>query len=141
MVFSLTVLSVPAKRYALTLQLMLKRSRDKRKSLSPSSMREARPLIDPALMPPSSQPSEGSSPTFGNRPQQTDAQMQAAVQQGYHHYPMDAEHIWDRYQRTASEQLPVWISDQTLGGQRFSQEGMNAYLLPNEYMPPAPQIW
>ncbi|KAI5835311.1 hypothetical protein K523DRAFT_411672 [Schizophyllum commune Tattone D] len=132
---------IPAKRYALTLQLMLKRSRDKRKSLSPSSMREARPLIDPALMPPSSQPSEGSSPTFGNRPQQTDAQMQAAMQQGYYRYPMDAEHIWDRYQRTSSEQLPVWISDQTLGGQRFSQEGMNAYLLPNEYMPPAPQIW
>lgn len=140
---------IPGKRYALTLQLMLKRSRDKRKSLSPASSRQ---LIDPALMPPN-QPGEDSSPPFPHRypemPGQTvgaDGTMHPAIQHhgGFQPHPyqqLDAEHIWRGFERTAHEQLPVWISDQTLGGQRFSQEGMNAFLLPNEYMPPAPQIW
>ncbi|KAL1748582.1 hypothetical protein HDZ31DRAFT_29427 [Schizophyllum fasciatum] len=131
---------IPAQRYALTLQLMLKRSRDKRKSLSPSSMRDARPLIDPALMPPGA-PAEGAAGAGSSPPFQALPPGGADVQPYAHRYPMDADRIWRGFERTASEQLPVWISDQTLGGQRFSQEGMNAYLLPNEYMPPAPQIW
>jgi hypothetical protein len=55
--------------------------------------------------------------------------------------PTDAEHIWRGFEMTASEQLPVWISDQTLGGASFTQHGMNAFLLPPDYLPATPQIW
>lgn len=55
--------------------------------------------------------------------------------------PTDAEHIVHDYRLTANEQLPVWISDQTLGGNTFLQNGMDAFLLPTDYLPPAPQIW
>jgi hypothetical protein len=60
-----------------------------------------------------------------------------------YHSPTDADNIWRGFETTANEQLPVWISDQSLGGNSFSQNGMNAFLLPNDYMPPAPapQIW
>lgn len=63
------------------------------------------------------------------------------------HYPQynggvaDAEHIVQGYRTTANEQLPVWISDQTLGGNTFLQNGMDAFLLPTDYMPSVPQIW
>ncbi|KAF9447804.1 hypothetical protein P691DRAFT_760464 [Macrolepiota fuliginosa MF-IS2] len=65
----------------------------------------------------------------------------------HHHYLQynggvaDAEHIVQDYRTTANEQLPVWISDQTLGGNQFMQNGMDAFLLPPDYLPPAPQIW
>lgn len=65
----------------------------------------------------------------------------------HHHYLQynggvaDAEHIVQDYRTTSNEQLPVWISDQTLGGNTFMQNGMDAFLLPNDYLPPAPQIW
>ncbi|KAF7339616.1 Fungal-trans domain-containing protein [Mycena sanguinolenta] len=58
-----------------------------------------------------------------------------------HLHATDADHIWRGFEMTASEQLPVWISDQTLGGNSFSQNGMNAFLLPQDYLPPTPQIW
>jgi hypothetical protein len=60
-----------------------------------------------------------------------------------YHSATDADNIWRGFETTANEQLPVWISDQSLGGNSFSQNGMNAFLLPNDYMPPAqaPQIW
>jgi hypothetical protein len=58
-----------------------------------------------------------------------------------HLHATDADHIWRGFEMTANEQLPVWISDQTLGGNSFSQNGMNAFLLPQDYVPPTPQIW
>jgi len=60
-----------------------------------------------------------------------------------YHSVADADNIWRGFEMTANEQLPVWISDQSLGGNSFSQNGMNAFLLPDDYMPPAPapQIW
>jgi hypothetical protein len=59
-----------------------------------------------------------------------------------HNRPVtDADQIWQGFEMTAQEQLPVWISDQSLGGQSFSQHGMDAFLLPNDYLPAAPQIW
>jgi len=62
-------------------------------------------------------------------------------QQQQHQHTSDAEHIWRGFEMTSNEQLPVWLSDQTLGGNTFSQNGMDAFLLPNDYLPPAPQIW
>lgn len=49
--------------------------------------------------------------------------------------------IWRGFEATSGDQLPVWLSDQTLGGASFSQHGIDAFLLPNDYLPPAPQIW
>lgn len=57
------------------------------------------------------------------------------------HHVADVDSIWRGFEMTANEQLPVWISDQSLGGSTFSQQGMNAFLLPADYLPPAPQIW
>lgn len=51
-----------------------------------------------------------------------------------------AENIW-RSIDTTNEQLPVWISDQSLGGNSFQQSGMDAFFLPADYLPTAPQIW
>ena len=42
---------------------------------------------------------------------------------------------------TEANQLPVWISDQSLGGQSFPQHGMDAFLIPTEYLPTSTQIW
>jgi len=56
-------------------------------------------------------------------------------------HPAEADQIWRGFEMTSSEQLPVWVSDQTLGGNTFSQNGMDAFLLPADYLPPAPQIW
>lgn len=53
----------------------------------------------------------------------------------------DVDTIWRGFEMTSIEQLPVWISDQSLGGTTFSQQGMDAFLLPADYFPPAPQIW
>lgn len=57
------------------------------------------------------------------------------------HHITDVDSIWRGFETTSNEQLPVWISDQSLGGSTFSQQGMNAFLLPTDYLPPAPQIW
>jgi len=53
----------------------------------------------------------------------------------------EVDNIWRGFEMTSNEQLPVWISDQSLGGNTFSQQGMDAFLLPADYLPPAPQIW
>jgi hypothetical protein len=53
----------------------------------------------------------------------------------------EVDSIWRGFEMTSNEQLPVWISDQSLGGNSFSQQGMDAFLLPADYLPPAPQIW
>jgi hypothetical protein len=42
---------------------------------------------------------------------------------------------------TEANQLPVWISDQSLGGQSFPQHGIDAFLIPPEYLPTSTQIW
>lgn len=54
---------------------------------------------------------------------------------------VNVDSIWRGFEMTSTEQLPVWLSDQSLGGSSFSQNGMDAFLLPNDYLPPAPQIW
>lgn len=66
------------------------------------------------------------------------------VMQQMHMIPQqtaEVDSIWRGFEMTSNEQLPVWISDQSLGGNTFSQQGMDAFLLPADYLPPAPQIW
>ncbi len=62
-----------------------------------------------------------------------------AVPQQFGQYS-NIEHIWRGFESTSTEQLPVWLSDQSLGGASFSQNGIDAFLLPNDYLP-TPQIW
>ena len=56
-------------------------------------------------------------------------------------YAPNIENIWRGFETTSNEQLPVWLSDQTLGGASFSANGIDAFLLPADYLPAAPQIW
>jgi len=51
------------------------------------------------------------------------------------------DNSWRGLEATSNASLPVWLSDQTLGGNPFLQNGMDAYLLPHEFFPPAPSIW
>lgn len=156
---------VPGKRYALTLQLMLKRAK-KRKAASTS--RSPKLAREPAhhrslsltaehsssVMPVNHQiQAEAFSPTYDAAFSSPETPMQT------HHVPhigphmsnphvqqhatdaVNVDNIWRGFEATSNEQLPVWLSDQTLGGSQFTQHGMDAFLLPNDYMPPAPQIW
>jgi hypothetical protein len=173
----LITFQVPGKRYALTLQLMLKRS-TKRKagsmSRSPKANREAPQSLAMAIDHSSGNSSashqrhlepfspqydtgfpgspENQIPTSHVAGAAVSLQHQQPHPHPQHHHmhhfqqyhsPTDADNIWRGFETTANEQLPVWISDQSLGGNSFSQNGMNAFLLPNDYMPPAPapQIW
>ncbi|KAJ2932671.1 hypothetical protein H1R20_g4425, partial [Candolleomyces eurysporus] len=157
---------LPGKRYALTLQVMLKRSK-KRKSISSSSSRSPGLSREPRrsiamIVEPTNQPSptqahptqhhrnsEPFSPSYEapfsgpanshNHHLQVVTTSPAQPQHG--HQPATADQIWQGFAMTAQDQLPVWISDQSLGGQSFSQHGMDAFLLPNDYLPAAPQIW
>ncbi|KAK7064366.1 fungal-trans domain-containing protein [Favolaschia claudopus] len=138
---------IPGKRYALTLQVMLKRSR-KRKSASTSrSPKTSRDPHRPMIMTVDPSHSGGIqhhhseppfSPAYESFPSASGTH---APSQQPHLHATDADNIWRGFEMTASEQLPVWISDQTLGGNSFSQNGMNAFLLPQDYLPPTPQIW
>ncbi|KAI0068301.1 hypothetical protein BV25DRAFT_1792927 [Artomyces pyxidatus] len=140
---------IPGKRYALTLQLMLKRSK-KRKgaSRSPQLNREPYHTKVPVERPSGMAVSQVVNPTPIS-PTTYDASTGAMGQGSNAHnyapqhpgYVANAEHIWRGFETTASEQLPVWLSDQSLGGNSFSQSGIDAFLLPNDYLPPAPQIW
>lgn len=166
MKYHLIGLLVPGKRYALTLQLMLKRSK-KRKggstSRSPKTSREPphrslAMVVDhstgnlPPPAPVSQHRNDSFPPGYDIPFSNVDNQMQgpampATVTPHQHqHNPQhpvnpDAEQIWRGFETTSTEQLPVWISDQSLGGNSFSQHGMDAFLLPSDYLPPAPQIW
>lgn len=140
---------VPGKRYALTLQVMLKRSRKRKSgsstSRSPKTSRDPhRPMVmsvdpnHPGNMPhPSAEPF---SPAYESFTGPASAHAPGSSHQPHLH-ATDADHIWRGFEMTASEQLPVWISDQTLGGNSFSQNGMNAFLLPQDYLPAQAQIW
>ncbi|OCH94694.1 hypothetical protein OBBRIDRAFT_816998 [Obba rivulosa] len=145
---------VPGKRYAITLQLMLKRFKRRRtlsSSQSPTISRERHRTQSDATGYSSDNVSQsmGSqqpiSPTgydTGFTPQADGmGNMPVGVAQQYGQYVANADNIWRGFETTANEQLPVWLSDQSLGGNSFSQNGIDAFLLPNDYLPPAPQIW
>lgn len=161
---------IPGKRYALTLQLMLKRLKKRRAGSYPRSPQLvgdpqrltslADPLPQPGSLPQgqvesfsshcsyttaSGLPNINTGPNVVHhqrypQPTQHLSQYQHLLQQQHnHHYATDAEHIWRGFETTANEQVPIWMSDQSLGGNSFTQNGMDAFLLPNDYMP-APQI-
>lgn len=202
--------SVPGKRYALTLQLMLKRSKRKQnQSRSPKVSRTKRQSMgmtvdQPAEDMTSTVPDQQQSQSHDSDQQQTPQQQQLLPQHSeelpqsqhpqplqqvqQHHPPMDqfgattyeapvytmqdnrmhsshpqgvpmvpehyahqqhhpaftADQIWRdvEQQNTQSGLEQTWISDQTLGGQSFSQHGMDAFMIPTEYLPVIPQqIW
>jgi hypothetical protein len=152
-------LLVSGKRYALTLQLMLKKSRNrKNSSRSPTLPREPqRPpmpmAIDPSLQHPGmhhGRHPETFSPAYDNRhayPPQLPPQQHTAAYIGQQPMPFtaqqtaDAEHIWQDVGQASHDHLPVWIDDECLGGATFTQHGMNAFFLPEAYLPTRPQIW
>jgi hypothetical protein len=153
------IFSVPGKRYALTLQLMLKRAKKRKAastSRSPKMPRDSQHrsmsmVTDPSAGMAISQPmnAEHFSPTYDpsfsspETPMHTHQvpHMGAHMQGPNTTDAVNVDNIWRGFEMTANEQLPVWLSDQTLGGNSFSQNGMDAFLLPNDYLPPAPQIW
>ncbi|KDQ63379.1 hypothetical protein JAAARDRAFT_188957 [Jaapia argillacea MUCL 33604] len=146
---------IPGKRYALTLKLMLKRSKKRQassQSRSPRMPREPRPQSNPIDPPPVTVPvhhdrnhHQPFSPTYDPSlsPENLHAPYLAA--QGLpQHFTADAaniDHIWRGFEMTSTEQLPVWLSDQNLGGASFTQNGMDAFMLPADFLPPAPQVW
>lgn len=154
---------IPGKRYAVTLQLMLKRARKRnRVSRSPTFPRENRHHRTNSMeyasgdngaggnAPPDKQgqgatPSsqEPISPAYDiNNHATMPGQMHVAHDQhGNVTFAPNVGDIWRGFESTSNEQLPVWLSDQTLGGNSFQQNGMDAFFLPHEFFPPAPQIW
>lgn len=87
------------------------------------------------------------SPTYHGFPS-PEGLMQPQMPHGVSHLPThfaadaaNLDQIWRGFETAPSDQVPVWLSDQSLGGNSFTQNGMNAFLLPQDYMPPAPQIW
>lgn len=160
-------LIVPGKRYGLTLELMLKRSRRRKTnstSLSPTVPREPhQPMLMP-VDPPSVEPiipvsvphqhhphpQEQFSPTYPqvnyhmSVPQMHPSHMQMnQMHQQYVHFPqhtyVEAEHILRGIEQTNGD-IPTWISDRGLGGQSFTQHGMDAFIMPPDYVS-APTWW
>jgi len=137
-------LAVPGKRYAITLQLMLKRAK-KRKSASTSRSPQIskEPHRNISMVVDMQQNMHTSSEHFAHKYETTTISSPEVMQQ-MHMIPQqtaEVDNIWRGFEMTSNEQLPVWISDQSLGGNTFSQQGMDAFLLPADYLPPAPQIW
>ena len=157
--------SVPGRRYALTLQLMLKRSKRRQadsSSVSPKVSRNPHRSVPmdtdapPNNLPPQTttfqhRSSEPFSPydTFPSQdyPGHSTISIVNPMPQHYPHLPYphltEADHTWRGSEQTPSDQLPVWMTDHSLGGTLFSQHGMDAFIMPTEYvsMATAPQIW
>ncbi|TFK56556.1 hypothetical protein OE88DRAFT_1649912 [Heliocybe sulcata] len=142
---------IPGKRYALTLKLMLKRSKKRHassQSRSPKMAREPhRPSIEQTVGHVAHEMSQQQpfSPTYEQSFSSPEG-LHAAHIPGppMHHYSADAaniDNIWRGFEMTSNEHLPVWLSDQNLGGASFTQNGMDAFLLPADFLPPAPQVW
>ncbi|KAF8560210.1 hypothetical protein OG21DRAFT_1530421 [Imleria badia] len=136
---------IPGKRYALTLQLMLKRGQ-KRKARStthspkiPREPQRTAPMkIDQQHL--AVMNHESFSPTYDPSFPSSEVTPQMRLGMMPHHVT-DVDSIWRGFEMTSNEQLPVWISDQSLGGSTFSQQGMNAFIVPADYLPSATQIW
>ncbi|EGO02482.1 hypothetical protein SERLA73DRAFT_102523 [Serpula lacrymans var. lacrymans S7.3] len=142
---------IPGKRYAITLQLMLKRAKKRKTtshSRSPKLNRDHRPMSmminsQPNMQIPHPNNPDTFSPTYDpsfSSPENSMPGVSLGMMAPQTH-GADIDNIWRGFEMTSNEQLPVWLSDQSLGGNSFSQQGMDAFLLPNDYLPPAPQIW
>ncbi|KIJ21916.1 hypothetical protein PAXINDRAFT_159912 [Paxillus involutus ATCC 200175] len=135
---------IPGKRYAITLQLMLKRAKKRKaasSSRSPKISRDSQRTIPMAIDQQTAMMNHDTfSPTYD--PSFSSPETMHQIQIGMlPPHGADVDSIWRGFEMTSNEQLPVWISDQSLGGSTFSQQGMDAFLLPADYLPPAPQIW
>lgn len=55
------------------------------------------------------------------------------------------DQIWRGFEGSTNEQLPIWLTDQTLGGNSITQYGLEAFMMPAEYDQrnqfTTPQIW
>ncbi|TDL28198.1 hypothetical protein BD410DRAFT_739738 [Rickenella mellea] len=156
---------IPARRYAYTLQLMLKKSRKRERrpgsgasqSRSPTVARPSAPqggpvnTADPQVMNHPMQ-HESMSPIYERGYPSRDiihqSQMQMGIPGPHGQINVDAanlDQIWRGFEGATNEQLPVWLSDQSLGGASFSQLGLEAFMMPLEYdqqhRTAAPQIW
>ncbi|OSD03279.1 hypothetical protein PYCCODRAFT_1434695 [Trametes coccinea BRFM310] len=147
---------VPGKRYALTLQLMLKRFRKRRQSVSnsrsPTMARDQRHRSvsdaggyssDAVSQSATSQPptSPTFEPSYQGHPEAVGHVPMGPPHSYAQQYAPNIENIWRGFETTSNEQLPVWLSDQSLGGASFGASGMDAFLLPPDYLPAAQQIW
>ena len=162
-------IAVPARRYAYTLQLMLKKSKKRQTghSRSPTAARAVAQSVTPQSTPglterPHTHPTppvshhghhETISPTY-ERPAypQHDAMHGSHMQ--HHHMPMhphinadasNLDQIWRGFEGQTNEQLPMWLTDQSLGGGSLVNFGLEAYMMPPEYDQrtayTTPQIW
>ena len=148
--------SVPARRYAYTLQLMLKKSK-KRKSTHSRSPTASR-------FPAQSQGSSDRSQTGSSSHLGPHDPMSPTYERGYAHHDgtqgshmsmnvpaqfnadaANLDQIWRGFEGSSNEQLPMWLTDQSLGGNSITQYGLEAFMMPAEYDQRAqfatPQIW
>ncbi|KAJ3556439.1 hypothetical protein NM688_g2024 [Phlebia brevispora] len=151
---------VPGKRYAITLQLMLKRFKKRKSSGMSHSPQVPRPghrgsmdqsphsvdvqMGQPILQHAHQPTSPTYDPNFVAHPEAMAHMIpggMAPQQQQFAAQNANIDHILHGFESTSTDQLPVWLSDQSLGGQTFSQYGIDAFLLPNDYLPPGTQIW
>jgi len=142
---ALLMAEIPGKRYALTLQLMLKRSMKRKSSVavsrSPQLPRSPYPPKVPSERPAGMAVSQVVNPTPIS-PSVFDPSLAPQALPGHPAgYVTDVNTIWREFEASSAEQIPMWLSDQSLGGNSFSQSGIDAFLLPPDYLPPAPQIW
>ncbi|CCM03116.1 uncharacterized protein FIBRA_05237 [Fibroporia radiculosa] len=138
---------VPGKRYALTLQLMLKRSRKRSASMSRSPRDSRHRSHSNAGYSSDMTPQIGQqtpiSPTFDSSfSAHPDAStgIPMGFSQQFAQYTPSIDNIWRGFDATSNEQLPVWLSDQTLGGANVTQQGMESLFLPPQYFP-VQEIW
>jgi hypothetical protein len=133
---------IPGQRYAVTLQLMLKRSRKRRDTPSarPAQIpRDGRRQSMEYGEPPVQPISPSYDTTYVINPEAM-AQMTMGVPEQASGFTANVDNIWRGFEAATNEQLPVWLSDQTLGGHSIQQNGMDAFLLPQDFFPAA-QIW
>lgn len=159
------LLSVPARRYAYTLQLMLKKSkRRKGHSRSPTQTFRPDPQANPQanLQRPDFSRQHGSGfdvvSQRGNTAPSSSANSVTSPIQAHpihSHFTgptsqMDQDGanldlIWKGFEGATNDQLPMWITDQTLGGQSLSQLGLEAFMMPitefDQQRNVAPRIW
>jgi hypothetical protein len=144
---------IPGKRYAVTLQLMIKRSRKRRgpsASRSPKMSRDhlghhrtdSMDYCEAAPHPQPVSPATYNSSYTINLEGGMVAQMPQGGPEHMGNFAPNVDNIWRGFEATSNEQLPVWLSDQSLGGNSFQQNGMDAFILPNDFFPPSgSQIW
>jgi hypothetical protein len=141
---------IPAKRYSLTLKLMLKRAKQRRQaslSRSPTVSNQARPQ-------PLHSNSTGSTGSFSGRHPETfsptyqsfspDMPPPQMIGGGLPPHLMgdaaNLENIWRGFETAPADQVPMWLNDQALGGNAFAHNGMNAFVIAPDYMAQQ-QIW